>query len=139
MSGTHTYLSEYLPQVLGVSSFLNPYQVQAETDENQIIRCRVLFRTDKPLSAAGLDLFQKMATAMKLAESDFCLEQGSESSGRLIQADWTVHFVSSTAPQDAPRPSWTQTLSPEVLVHQPELKRKVWQDLQLVMKNLKIG
>lgn len=138
MSGSLSYLTEYLPRVLGVPSFLMPVEPEPAGAEVsfEASACKILFLIEQPLSAAALDIFQKMTIAMKLGESDYRLELGSFKSSESISREWTVAFMETpTLPSQA---SWTHTISPEVLVKQPELKRKVWQDLQSVMKSVKI-
>jgi hypothetical protein len=131
VSDANVYLSEYINQVLGVQSFLQSLEPAFESSQTP----KLLFLVDAPLSKPAQELFGKMVQAMKLENTDFRLEVGPVSVESETQPMWTISFSERFSPQG--KGGWTQTLSPEILLHQPEHKRRVWQDLQAVMKALK--
>jgi hypothetical protein len=132
MSSLAPGLSTYLTEVLGISRF----GVSGRR------KLKVIFVTDSAFSAEAKELFLKMTVAMKLAATEFVLCEGEVAAD--LSAQYIVFFSTAVGAIKQPPSdvyagiSHLQTDSPELLLKNSELKKKVWSDLQKVMREISI-
>lgn len=112
----------YFEDVLGVRQVLRPapsvYQVA--------------FWFDAILSAEAATLLEKMIKAMKISREQVTIHNGEE------LPPPAAYYICTSAKQmeklaDAQK---ILTYSPELLLQEPQHKKKVWDDLQKVMNSL---
>ncbi len=131
----------YFRQVLGVQSVILPEvaQASAQTSVEQAFKKSVLFILDRELSAPAAELLSKMIFAMKLGSGAFEILNSLKSPIDLgLAHEGFRQLVEFTDDANAlsHSESFTRTWSPEVLLVRPELKKRAWGDLQMVMKRL---
>jgi len=134
----------YLRQVLGVNSAIMPGQVNsaiapahASSAEIVVNKKQVLFVLDRPLSSDAQQLLNKMIQAMKLDMELIEIRAREELDPSLAGAGFQqVVFFTEQAEQLVHMGGSICTWSPELLLQRPELKKKAWDDLQLIMKRI---
>lgn len=115
----------YLEEVLGLRYLIRP-PVKA-------VPPKVIFLIRHAFTDPAGELFLKMTEAMKLKPGEFLVFE-RDLPEALKACPTVVHFF---ALDDAPK-HWFEIESPEILLSQPELKKKAWSDLQKVMKQISI-
>jgi hypothetical protein len=129
MKTVNESLHYYLSQVLGMQGMILPAnEVEAASKLKSV---RVVFYNDQNLTAPASELLVKMIEAMKLAPSDVRLAFAINEIG---DTQYVVNFTEKMLPNLKCPQILTQ--SPESLIHQPANKKKVWVDLQKVMRYL---
>ena len=132
---------EYLQKVVGIKSVLSSESSTGPMQElpSLSVPARFLFVDDKTWSAAANELFSKMRQAMNLTDVQFEVMFRDQISA----ADLQVHALGFAAVIDfSAGPGFQstdqniyQTISPELLLTQANLKKQAWDDLKKVMKD----
>lgn len=126
-------LLNYLSEVLGIQSI---YQNEEMPRAAGLIVGKVVFWVDHKLSEKAQELFERMIKAMKLLEGEYFVRCSSLMPGGEDSGAFLVKFCQQGQQlrKYAAGSQFIETWSPEVLLVQPELKKQVWDDLQLVIR-----
>ena len=119
---------DYFENVLGVQSVL-----QARQPDQGPVALQVVFLSPRELSQEADALLTKMMQAMKLHQTQTQVLIWPVDN--LPSAQYYVCF-SEKIFSSLEHPRKIQTFSPEDLLQNPGLKKKSWEHLQIVMRNL---
>ena len=124
---------DYLKNVLGIESFIFRSAAPQPAPLLLIVH-------DQDLGLESAELLGKMIEAMKLPQDSYQVLAEIDLINQNQAPLCILNFCSNKSPQileQFPQTIVFSTDSPAVIIKNPQIKKKVWQDLQLVMKFLK--
>lgn len=121
------YLS-FLSQTLGVNTILIDDAKNASTMKNDTYKYSIYVENLSTYSPEEKTLLDKMITALKFNSSDYRVFDFKDKNSVSL-SDLNLKIILKDSPNET-----GETYSPRMLLKQPELKRKAWDDLKLTFQ-----